>query len=146
MSTLFRARAGAFVTLTMASELRGCIGRPEPHDPLGAVIVECSGAAALQDPRFRPVSPGELARLAIDVSILTCPRRVNDPDGIVPGRHGLIIAKDGRRGLLLPQVAVEWGWTREVFLAQTCRKAGLPSGAWRDGAEMYVFEAEVITE
>ena len=143
---VFGIRAGAFVTLTTAGDLRGCIGRAEPRDALGTVIVECAKAAALQDPRFHPVAPHELELLAIEVSILTPPVRVEDPASIEPGRHGLIVARDGRRGLLLPQVAAEWGWTRETFLAQTCRKAGLPLDAWHTGADIFAFEAEILSE
>jgi uncharacterized protein len=139
-------RAGAFVTLRRRGDLRGCIGQPEPRDPLGAVIVHCARAAALEDPRFTPVQPQELPTLDVEISVLTKPEIVLDPSAIVVGRHGLIVTRGGRRGLLLPQVAVEWGWTREEFLAHTCRKAGLPSDAWQHGAEVSAFEAEIFSE
>jgi len=138
--------AGAFVSLHHRGVLRGCIGQPEPRDPLGEVIVHCARAAALEDPRFTPVQPDELTALDVEVSVLTPPLPVADPSTIVVGRHGLIVTRDGRRGLLLPQVAVEWGWTREEFLAQTCRKAGLPPDAWQHGAEVFAFEAEIFSE
>ena len=103
----------------------GCIGQVEPRDPVGAVIVHCAAAAALEDPRFPPVSPIELASLDIEVSLLTPAEEVIDLDRIEVGRHGLIVSHGGCRGLLLPQVATEHGWSREQFLVQTCRKAGL---------------------
>jgi AmmeMemoRadiSam system protein A len=138
-------RAGAFVSLHAAGQLRGCIGQPEPHDPLGSVVVHCAAAAAREDPRFPPVAPGELPRLVVEVSVLTPPRDA-DPAAIEVGRHGLIVSQGRRRGLLLPQVAVEWGWDREAFLAHTCRKAGLAPDAWRQGAQIQAFEAEIFSE
>jgi uncharacterized protein, PH0010 family len=143
---VFTRVAGAFVTLTSAGELRGCIGQVEPRDSLGAVIVHCAAAAALEDPRFPPVSPNELPSLRVDVSILSRAEEVTDTDRIVVGRHGLIVSHNGFRGLLLPQVATEHGWTRDQFLEQTCRKAGLPRDAWQRGARVYCFEAEVVEE
>ena len=143
---VYARHAGAFVSLHHRGDLRGCIGQPEPPGSLGEVIVRCARAAALEDPRFTPVQPDELPALDVEVSVLTPPVPVADPSTIVVGRHGLIVSRDGRRGLLLPQVAVEWGWTREEFLAQTCRKAGLPLDAWRQGAEVFAFEAEIFSE
>ena len=138
--------AGAFVSLHRRGGLRGCIGQPEPRDHLGEVVVHCARAAALEDPRFAPVQPDELPTIDVEVSVLTPPVLVADVATIVVGRHGLIVSRDGRRGLLLPQVAVEWGWTRDEFLAHTCRKAGLPADAWRRGAEVFAFEAEIFSE
>ncbi len=143
---LFQRRAGAFVTLRKQHELRGCIGQPEPHDPLGSVIVHCAAAAALEDPRFPPVEAAELPSIAVEISVLTPLMKVSDPDAVEVGRHGLVIARGGRRGLLLPQVPTEWHWSREEFLEQTCRKAGLPKDAWRHGADVFSFEAEIFDE
>jgi AmmeMemoRadiSam system protein A len=143
-SEVFKRVAGAFVTLTMHGELRGCIGQVEPRDPMGAVIVHCAAAAALEDPRFQPVSPIELSSLSIEVSVLTPAEEVTDVERIVVGRHGLIVSHDGSRGLLLPQVATQHEWTRDQFLMETCRKAGLPRDAWQHGARIYCFEAEVF--
>jgi uncharacterized protein len=143
---LFERRAGAFVTLHKHRELRGCIGQPEPHDPLGAVIVHCAAAAALEDPRFPPVDAAELPSIAVEVSVLTPLVAVADPHTIEVGRHGLVVVRGSRRGLLLPQVPTEWHWSREEFLSQTCRKAGLSRDAWREGAEVFSFEAEVFDE
>jgi AmmeMemoRadiSam system protein A len=141
---VFRVVAGAFVTLTIRGELRGCIGQIEPRVPVAAVIAHCAAAAALEDPRFPPVSPNELASLGIEVSVLTPAEEVVDIDRIEVGRHGLIVSQNGCRGLLLPQVATEHGWSRQEFLNQTCRKAGLPKDAWQKGARVYCFEAEVF--
>ena len=135
---------GVFVTLTSRGALRGCIGQTEPDDPIGLLIVHCAVAAALDDPRFPPVSAGELGALAVEISVLTRPESVISVDQIAVGRHGLIVALGSRRGLLLPQVASENGWSREQFLAHTCRKAGLPIDAWRRGAEIFSFEAEIF--
>jgi len=143
---LFQRRAGAFVTLRKQHELRGCIGQPEPHDPLGSVIVHCAAAAALEDPRFPPVELAELPSIAVEISVLTPLVKMSDPGAVEVGRHGLVVARGGRRGLLLPQVPTEWHWSREEFLEQTCRKAGLPRDAWRQGADVFSFEAEIFDE
>jgi uncharacterized protein len=136
--------AGAFVTLTTRGELRGCIGQTEPDDPIGALIVHCAAAAALADPRFPPVSRDELESLAVEISVLTQPEAVISIDEIEVGRHGLIVEQGRNRGLLLPQVATEHGWSRDEFLSHTCRKAGLPVDAWRRGAQIFCFEAEIF--
>jgi uncharacterized protein len=138
--------AGAFVTLRQHGELRGCIGQIEPGT-LGRVVVHCAAAAGLDDPRFPPVTPHELPSIDVEVSVLTDPIPVSDPiTSIEVGRHGLIIARAGKRGLLLPQVAVEFGWSCDEFLAHTCRKAGLEPDAWQRGAQVLAFEAEIFTE
>lgn len=136
----------AFVTLRRAGQLRGCIGSVEAREPLFQNVANMAGAAAREDPRFTPVQPPELSDLKIEISILTPARRVEDVGEIEVGVHGLIIQQGARRGLLLPQVPVEWGWNREEFLDQTCVKAGLPPGAWRRGAEIHAFTAEVFGE
>jgi AmmeMemoRadiSam system protein A len=138
--------AGAFVTLRRGPHLRGCIGTFQATEPLHRTVAAMARAAALEDPRFRPVRPEEVAELAIEVSVLTPMRRVRDAGEIEVGRHGLWIVRGHHRGVLLPQVATEYGWSREEFLEHTCRKAGLPPGAWREGADIYVFEAEVFGE
>ena len=138
--------SGAFVTLHAGGELRGCIGFPGARGPLGEVVGECAIASATEDPRFPPVRPEELPALHLEISVLTPIRPVEDLTGIVVGRDGLI-AQDGfRRGLLLPQVATEQGWNRETFLSHTCLKAGLRPDAWRTGAAISSFQAEVFSE
>jgi AmmeMemoRadiSam system protein A len=136
----------AFVTLRSRERLRGCIGHLEPDRPLAAVVANAAVAAAFEDPRFPPVAAGELDDLTIEISVLGPFVPVPDPLTIEVGRHGLVVRSGWRRGLLLPQVAPEWGWTREEFLAQTCLKAGLPADAWRKGTEIFCFEAEVFGE
>ncbi|MBM3319454.1 MAG: AmmeMemoRadiSam system protein A [Candidatus Eisenbacteria bacterium] len=137
---------GAFVTLTRAGRLRGCIGRVLAEEPLARVVAEMAVAAARDDYRFESLAPRELPEIRIEISALTAPVPVRDPSEIAVGRDGLIIRKGDRSGLLLPQVAGEEGWSTERFLEETCRKAGLPPGSWREGASIERFEAEVWGE
>jgi AmmeMemoRadiSam system protein B/AmmeMemoRadiSam system protein A len=137
-------KCGAFVTLKKKGELRGCIGFIEPVLPLHQAVTQASIYAACRDARFLPVTSDELDDLKVEISVLTPLRKIFNPNIVTAGKHGLVIAKDGKRGLLLPQVAIENNWTRETFLERTCLKAGLPKNAWRSGAEIYVFEAIVF--
>ena len=137
---------GAFVTIHRHGELRGCLGRIEGDAPLGEVVRHLAQAVGDSDPRFQPVAPNELSELAIEISVLTPEHEVSNVSEIEVGRHGLIVERGHRRGLLLPQVAVEHGWTRDAFLEHVCLKAGLPRTAWREGARLFVFEAEVFAE
>jgi len=139
-------RAGAFVSLHQDGDLRGCIGHIAADRPLALVLCDCGAAAATGDPRFPPVTPAEVAGLQIEISILSGLEPVQDPADIDVGRHGLLVQHGSRRGLLLPQVARERRWDRVTFLAQTCRKAGLPPDAWQHGAELFRFEADVFGE
>jgi AmmeMemoRadiSam system protein A len=107
---------------------------------LAELVAEMAVAAGTRDPRFPPVQAAELDQLLIEVSILSPPEAC-EPDDIVVGRDGLVVQRGRRRGLLLPQVATERGWSRDQFLDATCRKAGLPVEAWRDGVELFRFEA-----
>ncbi|MBM3310082.1 MAG: AmmeMemoRadiSam system protein A [Candidatus Aminicenantes bacterium] len=140
------ADRGAFVTLKAGGELRGCIGYPIPTKPLAETVVEMAIAAATQDFRFAPLRAEELERLEIEISVLTVPRPAKDASEVEVGRHGIIVSKDFQRGLLLPQVPAEYGWDRETFLRHGCLKAGLPADAWRKGAAIEVFEAQVFSE
>jgi AmmeMemoRadiSam system protein A len=140
-----RTPCGAFVTLYKGRRLRGCIGHIEAYRPLYATVRECARAAALEDPRFEPVVPAELVSLRIEISVLS-PLVNIAPQDVEVGRHGLLISRGAQRGLLLPQVAVEWNWEREQFLEETCLKAGLPPDAWRHGAKIQAFTAEVLQE
>lgn len=141
------ARAGcAFVTIHLDGQLRGCIGELEPGRPLAQVVARCAAAACSRDPRFPPVKASELPHLVIELSVLGALEPVVSLDDIDIGRHGLVIERGRRRGLLLPQVATEWGWDRRSFVEQTCRKAGLPPDAWEQGATLWRFEAEVFGE
>jgi AmmeMemoRadiSam system protein A len=137
---------GAFVTLKRAGQLRGCLGTLECRRSLAEEVARCAANAASEDPRFPPVALPELDGLDVEVSVLGPLELIDptDPDAIVVGRHGLVVERGSCRGLLLPQVAPEWGWTRDQFLTHTCRKAGLPDDAWRRGARVYRFEADVF--
>lgn len=138
---------GVFVSLHIGDSLRGCIGTFSPSDPLMVTVVDMAIAAATSDVRFSPVRSDELARIEIELSVLSPLRRVTDVAEIQVGTHGIFITRERRRGVLLPQVATQYGWDREEFLRQTCRKAGLSADAWKDPqAVIEVFTAEVFSE
>jgi uncharacterized protein len=141
-----QAAGAAFVTLTHRGKLRGCIGYVEAIKPLAEAVAHCAVSAATADPRFLPLTPDELPDLRIEISVLSPLWRIDQPGQIRVGDHGLCISQGGRRGLLLPQVATEFGWDPETFLRQTCLKAGLPGDAWRRGAEIQVFTVDHFTE
>ncbi len=136
---------GAFVTLHKRERLRGCVGYIEALTPLHKTVEDCAVAAALRDPRFEPVRPDEVAELRLEISVLS-PLADLRPEQVEVGRHGLLVSDGPWRGLLLPQVAVEWKWDREQFLRATCEKAGLPPEAWRHGARIQAFTAQVFAE
>lgn len=137
---------GAFVTLHLAGNLRGCVGQVENPGPLADVVARSAINAALNDTRFPSVRPDELAQMEIEISVLSALERIL-PEAIVAGRHGLLVVSGPARGLLLPQVASERNWTARRLLEETCQKAGLPSDAWRDPAtEIYGFTAEIFSE
>jgi AmmeMemoRadiSam system protein A len=140
-----RQPCGAFVTLRKGKNLRGCIGVIAADKPLYMTVRECAVWAALHDPRFSPVTKSELPGLTLEISVLS-PLEDIAPEDVEVGRHGLVISEGGHRGLLLPQVAVEWKWDRERFLSATCRKANLPPDAWRYGARIQAFTAQVFEE
>lgn len=139
-------RAGVFVSLHKRGDLRGCIGHVDDALAIAEAVSRCAAAAAVEDPRFPPVTAAEVEDLDIEVSVLSGLTRVNHVDEIEVGRHGLMVEQLGRKGLLLPQVATEHRWDRDTFLARTCAKAGLPGDAWRTGAAVFRFEAEVFGE
>lgn len=141
-----RENRGAFVTLHRGEALRGCIGAITTEKPLVETIAEMAVSASSRDPRFPPVTSDELGSLEIEVSVLSNFREIQGPEEVEVGRHGLLVAMGNHSGLLLPQVATEYGFTPEVFLDETCFKAGLEPGAWRKGAKVYSFEAEVFGE
>lgn len=135
---------GVFVTLKQGHQLRGCIGTMAPRLPLGQAVVEMAGAAALRDPRFLPVTAGELKGLELELSVLT-PFEPCDPEQVRVGVDGLLIEGRGKSGVLLPQVPGEQGWDRLAYLEGICQKAGLPAGAWRQpGVRLYRFQAQVF--
>ena len=151
------AKSGVFVTLNSITgehvELRGCIGRPYPTQPLVEATIDSAVDASTNDPRFPPVAQRELDSILVELSILTPPKRINwsKPqelmDHVKIGRDGLIASRGMWRGLLLPQVPVEWGWNTKQFLEHTCNKAGLPLDAWKDTkTEFMSFQAEIFGE
>jgi hypothetical protein len=140
-------RRGAFVSLHRGEELRGCIGQIFADRELYRIVQHCTLSAALEDNRFYPVTTAELSELRIEISALTPLAPVHKAAEIEVGKHGIYIVRGVHRGLLLPQVATHYGWDRETFLAQTCRKAGLPESAWRDvQTSIQIFSAEVFSE
>ncbi|MEM3381911.1 MAG: TIGR00296 family protein [Candidatus Bathyarchaeia archaeon] len=146
--------SGVFVTLRnhATGELRGCIGFPEPTSRLIEATITSAIEAATGDPRFPPVTLEELDELTIEVSVLTPPQEIDAspeeiPKRIVIGVDGLIVSRGSKRGLLLPQVAVEWNWDQEEFLANCSMKAGLPPDGWLlKGTKVFKFQAEIFRE
>ncbi|MEK6988201.1 MAG: TIGR00296 family protein [Candidatus Thermoplasmatota archaeon] len=150
----FEEKAGAFVTLNLHpnGELRGCIGYPEPFFPLLKSVVKAAEGSA-EDPRFPPVRPEDLTKILVEVSLLTPPQPIEVkkpkelPKYITVGEDGLIVAQGPYRGLLLPQVAVDWGWDAAEFLSEACIKAGLLADAWTEPTtRVKKFQAEIFTE
>ena len=143
---IFADHRGVFVTLHVRQRLQGCIGVVEAKEPLGEAIIRCAASAATQDPRFAPMKPEQLSELSIEISLLS-PMEPIVPESIEIGRHGLLVLSRAHRGLLLPQVAAEHRLSREQFLGETCRKAGLPREAWRDpDARIFAFTCEVFSD
>jgi uncharacterized protein len=136
---------GAFTTLYLDCNLRGCVGYVLPVSSVYRAVADTARAAAFEDTRFRPVTLPEASRLKIELSILSPPQPV-PAESVEIGRHGLLISMAGHRGLLLPQVPIEHNWDRVTFLEQTCRKAGLPVDAWKNGAAIEAFTAEIFGE
>jgi AmmeMemoRadiSam system protein A len=137
---------GAFVTLRKHGELRGCIGMIAGDGPLARLVGAMALQAAFYDQRFQPLAAAELPQIEIEISVLTPPRAVAGPSDIVAGRDGVVLKKDGRSAVFLPQVAVEQGWTRDEMLDNLALKAGLPRSAWRKGASFSTFQADVFAE
>jgi uncharacterized protein (TIGR00296 family) len=152
LTHVFGEKRGVFVTLTKNGSLRGCIGFPYPVMPLDKAIVHAAGAAALEDPRFPPVTKDELAAISLEVTILTIPEPLEGepakrPQQVIVGRHGLIVRGMGTSGLLLPQVATEYGWDAKTFLNHTCMKAGLSERCWTSkNVEILTFEGQIFSE
>lgn len=146
-SPILQQPRGVFVTLHRHGRLRGCIGYLEAVKPLLAAVQEMAVAAAFNDPRFPPLREEELADLELEISVLSPMRQIKHIEEIEVGRHGLYLEQGLCRGLLLPQVATEYGWDRLTFLKQTCLKAGLPPDAWQDPAtRIFVFSADILHE
>jgi AmmeMemoRadiSam system protein A len=143
---VFAEKRGVFVTIHARGRLRGCIGVVEAIEPLGESVARCAASAALEDPRFSPVRAEEIHDLQIEISLLSAPEPIH-PESIEVGKHGLLISQGSKRGLLLPQVAVEHKLGREQFLEETCRKAGLGVKAWQEPeTQILGFLCEVFRE
>lgn len=146
-SEALNRRSGVFVTLRIGEELRGCIGYIEPLFPLASATQEVAVKAAMEDPRFMPVTLPELDKFIIEISVLSPLSEVQDVEKIEIGMHGLVIDAGYRRGLLLPQVATEYNWDRKQFLKHTALKAGLPPDAWKQKEiKLFTFTVEKFDE
>ncbi|WP_291322524.1 AmmeMemoRadiSam system protein A [Desulfonatronospira sp.] len=143
-SNRLKEHLGAFVTLKINGNLRGCIGNISGEGPLWKTIIRMAREAAFNDPRFPALTSQELQLLELEISILSPLEPVPDIDLIEPGKHGLVISKGPHSGLLLPQVALEWGWDRETFLAHTCRKAGLHAHCYKDKSVRILWFQAVV--
>jgi uncharacterized protein len=140
-------KKGAFVSLHENEDLRGCIGQLYPDRELYKIVQHCALSAALEDTRFFPVRREELPDLSIEISVLSSFRRIQEVEEIQVGKHGIYIVQGHFKGLLLPQVATNYGWDRMTFLEQTSRKAGLPASGWQSkNSVIQTFEAEVFDE
>jgi AmmeMemoRadiSam system protein A len=138
---------GAFVSLHKKEELRGCIGNCAPRAPLFETVIRMTEAAAAQDHRVRPIARDELGAIDIEISVLSPLTATSDPLALAAGKYGLHIAREGRRGVLLPQVATRYGWDMKTFLEQTCLKADLPKNAWQGAdTEVLCFTSLIIEE
>ncbi|NIP44417.1 MAG: AmmeMemoRadiSam system protein B, partial [candidate division Zixibacteria bacterium] len=144
--SILEAPGAAFVTINKDHQLRGCIGYTEPILPLYQTVSTCAVKAASEDPRFQPLQKAEYPHIELEISVLTPLKKIEDVSKIEVGKHGLMMQRGYNRGLLLPQVAVDYGWNRMQFLDATCRKAGMPPGCWKENCDIYIFSAEVFEE
>jgi len=145
--SVLNEKRGAFVTLKIHGQLRGCIGNLMPDKPLGELIVEVARQAAFDDPRFPPLTVKELSHVSLEITVLGEMVEARSYKDVVVGKHGILIRRGYQQGLFLPQVATELGWNREQFLEGVCQKAGLPSGAWRKkDAKLTIFTADCFSE
>lgn len=144
----FPPASGTFVTIRSGGELRGCLGTLSCDRGLGREVARCAAEAAVEDPRFPAITAEELEDVSFEVSVLGPLEQVDPlaPDAVTVGVHGLVVESGRLRGLLLPQVALEWHWSADEFLERTCVKAGLPADAWRHGATVQRFTADVFGE
>lgn len=145
-SEVLKAQNGCFVTIKQLDRLRGCIGNFVSDKPLYLLVQEMAVAAATQDPRFYPMKQPDLENFHLEISVLSPLKKIAAIKEIVVGTHGIYIVKNASRGVLLPQVATEYGWDLETFLDHTCLKAGLPEKAWQKDCDIYIFSAQVFGE
>jgi hypothetical protein len=139
-------QSGCFVTIKQKGQLRGCIGNFVSDQPLFRLVQEMAVSAATRDPRFYPMKTHDLDDFEVDISVLSPLEKALSVEEIKVGTHGIYIVKGSYRGVLLPQVATDYGWDRDEFLRHTCIKAGLPEDAWKKGCEIYIFSALVFGE
>jgi AmmeMemoRadiSam system protein A len=137
---------GWFVTIKQQGHLRGCIGNFLSDQPLYRLTQEMAMSAATRDPRFYPMKPHDLEDFQLEISVLSPLQKISAIEDIQVGRHGIYIVKNSYRGVLLPQVATEYGWDRDTFLKHTCLKAGLPENAWQKECDIFIFSAQVFGE
>lgn len=137
---------GCFVTIRSEGKLRGCLGQFTSDKPLHHLVREMAIAAATRDPRFYPLQSEDLENIDLEISVLSPLKKIDSIEEIEVGKHGLYIEKNFYRGVLLPQVAIEYGWDRNTFLEQTCLKAGLEKNDWKEETDIYIFSAEVFGE
>ena len=145
-SPILQEKRGCFVCVKINGKLRGCIGNFISDKPLYQLVQEMAVSAATRDPRFYPMKKEDLAQFELEISVLTPLRKITSIEEIEVGVHGLYIEKNFSRGVLLPQVAIEYGWDRDTFLSQTSVKAGLNPDDWKEGADIYVFSADVFSK
>jgi len=139
-------KQGCFVSIKINGMLRGCIGNFISDKPLYQLVQEMAISAATQDPRFYPMKKSELESFDVEISVLSPLSKISSIEEIVVGVHGIYLEKNFSRGVLLPQVAVEYGWDRDAFLSQTCIKAGLGKDEWQEGTDIYKFSAQIIKD
>lgn len=145
-SPALHIKAGCFVTIKRNRQLRGCIGNFVSELPLWKTVQEMAVAAASHDPRFPAMQEEELLDFQLEISVLSPLRDIKSVDEIEVGKHGIYLIKGGSQGVLLPQVATEFGWDRDTFLRQTCRKAGLAEDAWQHNCRILIFTADIFGE
>ena len=146
-SELLKSKSGAFVTITVKNNLRGCIGYIESDEELTKTVMDAAYQAAFHDPRFQPLTEDEFETIDLEISILSPPFQLNNYDEIVLGKHGLILEESGRKGLLLPQVPIEHGMNKDEFLSALCNKAGFFEDHWREKQlSLKAFTANVFSE
>ncbi len=143
---MLKEKRGAFVTLKVNDQLRGCIGYPLPRKSLWETISDVAISAATQDFRFESITLEELPDTKIEISVLSLPKPIKDVKEIEVGKHGIIISKGPCKGLLLPQVPLEWNWDLETYLSHGCLKAGLDENEWKKGVNIEIFSAQVFSE
>ena len=143
---LLNQSRGCFVTIKQRGSLRGCIGNFSSDKPLCHLVQDMATAAATGDPRFYPMKAADLQDFTVEISVLSPLKKIESIEEIEVGTHGIYLEKNYARGVLLPQVATEYGWDRETFLRQTCAKAGLKPDEWHEGTDIYIFAADVFGE